>query len=92
MRRLHDWVLSLGAVVCFATGLVAIEAFLRVADPDYLNRLHGDESSNVYSETYGWELRKGFRVPTSASGRLSTVGDIGDPSMPTASLPVARAS
>lgn len=61
MIRLHDWVLSLAAVVCFTTALVAIEVLLRVADPDYLNRLHGDESSNVYSETYGWELRKGFR-------------------------------
>jgi hypothetical protein len=61
MRRFHDWFLSLGAVVCFTTALVAIEVLLRVADPDYLNRLHGDESSNVYSETYGWELRRGFR-------------------------------
>ena len=59
LRR--EWLLSVGAVLFFATGLVAVEALLRVADPDYLNRLHGDESSNVYSETYGWELRRGFR-------------------------------
>jgi GDSL-like lipase/acylhydrolase family protein len=61
MRRPPDWLLSFGAVAFFATGLGAIELCLRVVDPDYLNRLHGDESSNVYSEAYGWELRKGFR-------------------------------
>jgi hypothetical protein len=63
MRRLHDWVLSLGAVVFFATGLVAIEAFLRVADPDYLNRLHGDEIRRMNEEA----LRSGA---TSRPGHL----------------------
>ena len=61
MRPRREWLLSLAVVVLFAGGLAAIEAVLRRADPDYLNRLHGDESSNVYSETYGWELRRGFR-------------------------------
>jgi hypothetical protein len=61
LRNLPNWALSVATTLVFAALLVGVELVLRVADPDYFYRLHAEESSNVYSETYGWELRKGFR-------------------------------
>jgi hypothetical protein len=74
-RSAAEWLLSLAVVGVFGTALVAIEILFRLADADYLNRLHGDESSNVYSETYGWELRKGFRGQD--FGQWATVNRMG---------------
>jgi hypothetical protein len=59
--KVPDWVLSVASVTLFVGVLVAAELALRALDPDYFYRLHAEESSNVYSERYGWELRKGFR-------------------------------
>jgi hypothetical protein len=61
MRRpLPELLLAASAVVVFLVLLAAVEGALRLARPDYLFQVRGDESSNVYSETYGWELRRGF--------------------------------
>jgi hypothetical protein len=62
MRRpLPELLLALATAVLFLALLAGIEGALRLASPEYLFTLRGDESSNVYSETYGWELRRGFR-------------------------------
>ena len=53
--------LALATVVVFLLGLLGVEAALRLADPGYFYELHAEESSNVYSQEYGWELRRGFR-------------------------------
>ncbi len=55
-----NWLLSLATVVLFLLTLVAAEVVLRVVDPDYLHKLYAEESSNVYSETYGWQPRAGY--------------------------------
>jgi hypothetical protein len=60
LRHIPDWTLSLASVVVFLLGLLAVEGVLRLVDPDYFYELHAEESSNVYSVTYGWELRRGF--------------------------------
>src|SRR4029450_5746145 len=60
VRLLPEVFLALSTVAVFLAVLAGIEGALRVARPDYLYSIHGDESSNVYSETYGWELRRGF--------------------------------
>jgi hypothetical protein len=62
MHRLSPEVrLLLATVALVATGIAGVETALRLARPEYLYSIHGDESSNVYSGTYGWELRPGFR-------------------------------
>lgn len=78
MKRAHrrprvvlNWLLSIATSVVFGLALVAIECSLRLARPEYLYRLHAEESSNVYSETYGWKLRAGFRGLD--FGRMATV-------------------
>jgi hypothetical protein len=53
--------LALVTSALFLLALAGLEGGLRLGSPDYLYTIHGDESSNVYSETYGWELRPGFR-------------------------------
>jgi len=60
LRVLQGLALSLATVVAFALVLLGLEAGLRLADPDYFYALNAEESSNVYSETYGWDLRRGF--------------------------------
>jgi hypothetical protein len=60
LRQIPNWTLSLASVVVFLLGLLAVEGILRLVSPDYFYELHAEESSNVYSETYGWDLRKGF--------------------------------
>lgn len=61
MRAIPNWVLSVASVLVFLIGLVGAEDVLRLLNPHYLYDLYADESSNVYSETLGWELRRGFR-------------------------------
>ncbi len=61
VQRPADWMISVATVLVFMGGLLALEAASRRFDPDYFYRLYAEESSNVYSETLGWELRKGFR-------------------------------
>jgi hypothetical protein len=76
MRRpLPEILLALGTTALFLAVLAGIELALRAASPEYLYSLHGDESSNVYSETYGWELRRGFRGYD--LGTLATVNRLG---------------
>ena len=75
MRILQGVALSLATVVLFTLGLLALEAGLRLADPDYFYELHAEESSNVYSETYGWDLRRGFHGLD--FGHLATVNSRG---------------
>ncbi len=60
MRHLSNWLLSFASVVVFLLLLLGAEGVARLVDPDYLYELRAEESSNVYSETYGWDLRKGF--------------------------------
>jgi hypothetical protein len=61
MRRpFPELLLALSSATVVLAVLAGIEWTLRRADPDYLYALHGAESSNVYSEVYGWELRRGF--------------------------------
>jgi hypothetical protein len=62
-------------VAFFIGGLVATELGLRLLDPDYLWRLFGEEASTVYSETYGWDLRKGFGG--TSFGTTQTVNRLG---------------
>ena len=50
--------LALGTVAAFGAVLVGAEWGLRRADPRYLDRVKG---AMVYSEDYGWALRRGFR-------------------------------
>lgn len=72
MRRpLPELLLALTTTALFLALLAGIEWGLRRASPEYLYSLHGDESSNVYSQTYGWELRRGFRGQD--LGALATV-------------------
>lgn len=74
-RRLPEALLALSAVAVFLLALAGLEWGLRLARPDYLYSIHGDESSNVYSQTYGWELRPGFRGYD--LGELATVNRLG---------------
>ncbi len=61
MRRpLPEALLALTSIGVFGAALAGLEGSLRAARPDYLYSIHGDESSNVYSEVYGWALRRGF--------------------------------
>ena len=55
--------------------IAAAEYACRLLAPDYLYQLTGEESSNVYSETYGWDLRKGFRGVD--FGRIASVNEDG---------------
>jgi hypothetical protein len=59
-RHVPELLVSAATVLLFAAALAAGEWAARRRDPDYLYRLHAEESSNVYSEVYGWELRRGF--------------------------------
>jgi hypothetical protein len=61
VRKPPNWLLSLLSTALCVGVVVVAELALRLADPNYFYRLHAEESSNVYSETYGWELRRGFR-------------------------------
>jgi hypothetical protein len=56
-----NWLLSFATVALLALGLLAAELILRVVNPGYLQELYAEESSNVYSETYGWRPRAGFK-------------------------------
>lgn len=60
-RRPPDWALSVASLLLCLASLAGLEAALRWSDPDYFYELYAEESSNVYSEVYGWELRRGFR-------------------------------
>ncbi|HET9317491.1 MAG TPA: SGNH/GDSL hydrolase family protein, partial [Vicinamibacteria bacterium] len=60
-RRWPEIVLLLASTAVCVVVVVGIELALRLANPDYLYTIRGDESSNVYSQVYGWELRRGFR-------------------------------
>lgn len=60
-RRLPEALLALATIALVLLALAGIEWGLRHLRPTYLFSLRGDESSNVFSETYGWELRPGFR-------------------------------
>ena len=76
MRRpLPEALLALATTALFLALLAGIEWGLRAARPEYLYSLHGDESSNVYSRTYGWELRRGFRGYD--LGELATINRLG---------------
>lgn len=76
MRRpLPEILLASASVAVFLALLAGIEGVLRLARPDYLFSVHGDESSNVYSETYGWELRKGFHGHD--LGEIATINRLG---------------
>jgi hypothetical protein len=76
MRRpLPELLLALATVVAFLVLLAGVEGALRLMSPDYLFGVHGDESSNVYSETYGWELRRGFRGYD--LGEFATINGLG---------------
>src|ERR1043166_8889897 len=76
MRRPSpEALLALATVCAFALGLVGVEYALRAARPDYLYSIHGDESSNVYSETYGWRLRPGFHGYD--LGEIATINEDG---------------
>ena len=52
-ERLANVLLAAGTVAAFSMGLASAELALRLFDPDYFYRLYAEESSNVYSETYG---------------------------------------
>jgi hypothetical protein len=67
--------LSVGSVLVFLGGLIGAEGVLRLVNPHYLYDLYADESSNVYSETLGWELRPGFHGID--FGRVATVNRAG---------------
>lgn len=55
--------MSLATVALFAGALVLAELAARLADPDYLREISGGlEDLHVFSEAYGWELRRGFRL------------------------------
>jgi hypothetical protein len=73
--RPPEWALSLAlsaaSALLFFGALAALELGLRRYDPDYFYELYAEESSNVYSEAYGWELRRGFRGVD--FGRIATV-------------------
>ena len=61
MRRpFPELLLALSSVALVLAVVAGVEVAARLAHPDYLFSLHDDESSNVYSEIYGWELRRGF--------------------------------
>lgn len=60
-KAVGNWLLSLATFALLALGVLAAEIVLRVANPDYLAELYAAESSNVYSETYGWRPRAGFK-------------------------------
>jgi hypothetical protein len=75
LNKLGNWLLSLGSVVVFLLALVAAEGVLRLVSPDYFYQLNAEESSNVYSDVYGWALRPGFRGLD--FGKLATVNGRG---------------
>jgi hypothetical protein len=60
-RTAGSWCLSLATFAVLALGLLAAELILRLVSPAYLQELYAEESSNVYSETYGWRPREGFK-------------------------------
>jgi hypothetical protein len=60
LRQIPNWTLSLASMLVFLLALLAAEGVLRLLDPNYFYKLNAEESSSVYSETYGWDLRKGF--------------------------------
>jgi hypothetical protein len=70
-----ELLLALATIASFLAALVAGEWSLRRYDPDYLFRLHADESSNIYSEVYGWQLRPGFHGHD--LGELATISTKG---------------
>ena len=73
MRKpLPELLLTLGTVVAFGVALAAAECALRVVAPRYLDRVKG---AMVYSEDYGWALRRGYRGPF--HGVFTTVNDRG---------------
>jgi hypothetical protein len=75
----RTWLLNLllaaGSFAFCGIVLAAAEYACRLLAPDYLYQLTAEESSNVYSETYGWDLRKGFRGLD--FGRIATVNEDG---------------
>jgi hypothetical protein len=75
LNKLGNWLLSLGSIAVFSLALLAAEGVLRLVDPGYFYELNAEESSNVYSEVYGWELRRGFHGLD--FGKLATVNGRG---------------
>lgn len=75
MKKLDNWLLALGSTVACLLLLAAAEGVLRLVDPDYFYEISAEESSNVYSEVYGWRLRPGFRGLD--FGKLATVNERG---------------
>jgi hypothetical protein len=67
--------LSVASIGFCIIALVATEFGLRLFDPGYLWRLFGEEGSTVYSETYGWDLRTGFRG--ASFGTVQTINRLG---------------
>jgi hypothetical protein len=70
-RTAANWLLSLATVALLVLFLGAAELILRLVNPDYLHELYAEESSNVYSETYGWRPRAGFKGMD--DGRRTTI-------------------
>jgi hypothetical protein len=61
-----NWLLSLATVALLTLVLLGAELALRLASPDYLQELYAEETSSVYSETYGWQPRAGFQGASGA--------------------------
>ena len=73
MRKpLPEFLLALSTVAVFGAALLVSECSLRVVEPRYLDRTKG---ATVYSEDYGWKLRRGFRGPF--HGVFTTVNEQG---------------
>ena len=75
--RLASVLLSAATIVVLLGILLAAEGLLRVLDPDYLedDPAAGLSRLHRYSETYGWELRPGFR--SERGGKQITVNALG---------------
>jgi len=75
MKAIGNWLLSLATVAVMALALLAAECMLRLVHPDYLQQLYAEETSNVYSETFGWRPRAGFKG--TEDGRKLTINSRG---------------
>ena len=72
---LANGLLAASSFLFCGVAIAAAEYACRLLAPDYLYQLTAEESSNVYSETYGWDLRKGFRGVD--FGRIARVNEDG---------------